>query len=62
MSGPLKKPRAVFPLEEYVEEEEEEEMEEDEMIGQSVRIYSTVKYIMVILYYLYIHFPSCLFF
>lgn len=42
MSGPLKKPRAVFPLEEYVEEEEEEEMEQDEMIGQSV---SDVTYI-----------------
>lgn len=38
MSGPLKKPRAVFPLEEYVEEEEEEEMEQDEMIGQSVSL------------------------
>lgn len=59
MSGPLKKPRAVFPLEEYVEEEEDEEMEQDEMIGQSVRIFKLID-IMVILYNLYIPFPSFL--
>ena len=37
MSGPLKKARAVYPLEEYVPDEQEEEME-DEFVGQVVSI------------------------
>ncbi|KAK3889327.1 hypothetical protein Pcinc_006677 [Petrolisthes cinctipes] len=36
MSGPLKKQRAVFPVEEYVEEEED--MEQDELIGQNINV------------------------
>ncbi|XP_063586402.1 protein BCCIP homolog [Penaeus indicus] len=38
MSGPMKKPRAVFPEEEYVPEESDEEMEQDEMIGQMINV------------------------
>ncbi|XP_042859080.1 protein BCCIP homolog [Penaeus japonicus] len=38
MSGPMKKPRAVYPEEEYVPEEEDEEMEQDEMIGQTINV------------------------
>ncbi|KAK7063130.1 hypothetical protein SK128_019327 [Halocaridina rubra] len=38
MSHPLKKPRAVFPEEEYVPEDSEDEEMEDECIGQTVNI------------------------
>ncbi|XP_076044993.1 protein BCCIP homolog [Oratosquilla oratoria] len=37
MSRPLKKPRAVFPEEEYVSESDEE-MEQDEMIGSKIDV------------------------
>ncbi|XP_071533485.1 protein BCCIP homolog [Panulirus ornatus] len=38
MSGPLKKPRAVFPEENYVPEDSDEEIESDEFIGQNVNV------------------------
>ncbi|KAG7159327.1 protein BCCIP homolog [Homarus americanus] len=38
MSGPLKKPRAVYPEEKYVPEDSDEEIEQDEMLGQSVQV------------------------
>lgn len=38
MSAPLKKPRAVFPIEDYVEDDSEEEEMQDECIGQTVNV------------------------
>lgn len=38
MSRPLKKPRAVFPEEEYVLEDSDSDTEDDEMIGKNVNV------------------------
>merc|ERR1711915_1171459 len=38
MSHPLKKPRAVFPIEDYVEDESEDEEMQDECIGQTLNV------------------------
>jgi len=38
MSHPLKKPRAVFPIEDYVEDDSEDEEMQDECIGQTLNV------------------------